>query len=195
LDCDPGHDDALAIIIAANYIKDSLKAITTVAGNTSVDNTTNNALKICSFFGFNKINIYKGMPSGIINTLDYSEGPLHGNTGIDGFDFPSSETTHKKEHAVDFLRNLLSSSKSKIDLIATGPLTNLGILFSLAPETLNNINRLIIMGGCIGLGNRTPAAEFNIWADPEAAHIVFNSGIEIKIVPLGRDRHCSRQPA
>ncbi len=182
LDCDPGHDDAMAILIGYHSERLDLKAVTTVAGNAGVQNAYRNAWIFSRFFGMNDLPVFRGMEKPLVFRFDPSNGPIHGVTGIDGYDFPATEVPEPDCHAVDFLRKTLA--ERRLTIVATGPLTNLATALSINPELRKNIGKIVIMGGCIGLGNRSPAAEFNIWADPEAAFIVVNSGVPLEVVPL-----------
>lgn len=184
IDCDPGHDDVLAILLAEYLIGGQIRAITTVAGNSTVENTSQNAVKFCSLAGIKDIPILKGMSRGIVYEREYLVSPMHGKTGLDGYIFPEPTIKIEDEHAVDFIRKLLMESSEDITIITTGPLTNIATALIMNTEMKSKIKEIVIMGGAIGLGNRTPAAEFNIWADPEAAFVVFNSGIAIKVIPL-----------
>jgi inosine-uridine nucleoside N-ribohydrolase len=182
LDCDPGHDDAMAIMIGYHSDLLDLKAVTTVAGNAGVQNAYRNAWIFSRFFGMNDLPIFRGMERPLVFRFDVSTGPIHGVTGMDGYDFPATEVPESDTHAVDFLRRALA--EQQLTIVATGPLTNLATVLSVSPEVRKNIKRIVIMGGCIGLGNRSPAAEFNIWADPEAAFIVADAGLPLEVVPL-----------
>ncbi len=182
LDCDPGHDDAMAILLGYYSDRLDLKAITTVAGNTGVHNAYRNAWVFTRFWGMDDLPVYRGMEKPLVFRFDASSGPIHGTTGIDGYDFPAIQVPEPDLHAVDFLRKALSGQPMTI--VATGPLTNLAALLSISPAARKNIAKIVLMGGCIGLGNRSPAAEFNIWADPEAAFIVIDAGVPIEVVPL-----------
>src|SRR6266567_960423 len=157
LDCDPGHDDAIAILLAAHHPDIELLAITTVAGNQSVDKTTANALKVCSLAGIRDVPVAKG-----------ADRPL----------------VRPAQHAADLLIEQLLNSDGDITLVPTGPLTNIASAIGREPTILPKIAAISLMGGAIGLGNRSPAAEFNIWADPEAAAIVFDCGRPITMSPL-----------
>ena len=182
LDCDPGHDDAMAIMIGYYSTALDLKAVTTVAGNAGAANAYRNAWLFTRFFGMNYLPVFQGMQKPLVSRFDVSTGPIHGSTGMDGYDFPPTEVPEPDCHAVDFLRRTLS--QQELTIVATGPLTNLAVALSVSPEIRKNIAKVVIMGGAIGLGNRSPAAEFNIWADPEAAFIVAEAGIPLEIVPL-----------
>lgn len=177
MDCDPGHDDAIALIMAVAADNLDLIGVTTTAGNQTIEKTTNNALRILSFLG-TKIPVAMGSTRPMVRVLETAPN-VHGSTGLDGpaLGDPSYEPVEQK--AWEFTRDLLLKSEEKVTLVATGPLTNLGILLSLYPEVKSKIEKISIMGGGIDHGNWIPAAEFNILVDPEAAEIVFQSGIPI----------------
>lgn len=182
IDTDPGIDDAVAISAAVFSESLQVELITTVAGNVSVEKTTNNALRLVEFFGKN-IPVAKGATKPLIrSTKDASH--IHGDTGMDGFDFPSPTRKICEKNAVDKMREVIESSEEKITVVPIGPLTNIALLLSCYPECKDNIEEIVLMGGSSGRGNDTPAAEFNIYADPEAAKIVVNSGVPIVMCPL-----------
>jgi inosine-uridine nucleoside N-ribohydrolase len=183
LDCDPGHDDALAILLAAHHPAIDLLAITTVAGNQSVEKTTRNALKICSLANLQHIPVARGMERPLLAVPQYA-ADIHGESGLDGPRIPEPVTEPIAQHAVDLLIELLLRSDENITLVATGPLTNIATAIRKEPAILPHIQRIALMGGAIGLGNVTPVAEFNIWFDPEAAAIVLGCGCPITMIPL-----------
>ncbi|MGL5649915.1 MAG: ribonucleoside hydrolase RihC [Clostridium sp.] len=182
IDTDPGIDDAVAI--AAAIFSPSLKVelISTVAGNVSVDKTTNNALRLMDFFE-KDIEVAKGASKPLLRTpRDASH--IHGDSGMDGFEFKSSDRKYCTKNAVDKIREVLLESNEKITIVPIGPLTNIALFLSCYPECKEKIEEIVMMGGSSGRGNDTPAAEFNIYADPEAAKIVLDSGVKITILPL-----------
>ena len=182
LDCDPGHDDAIAIMIAGLHEKLELLGITVVAGNQTYENVTRNALKICDYFSL-KTEVYGGMKSPLIREQIIADD-FHGKTGLDGITLPETERKIQKEHAVNFIIDTLMKSEEKIILVPVGPLTNIGMALKLAPEIEEKIEKIVLMGGSCSEGNATPYAEFNIYADPEAAHIVFSSGVSVVMMGL-----------
>ncbi|MBI28776.1 MAG: nucleoside hydrolase [Pelagibacteraceae bacterium] len=188
LDCDPGHDDAVAIMFAAASSEIDLLGITCVAGNTTLNNATLNALKICSFINKTNINIYAGCNSPIKRKLVTADH-VHGKSGLDyeGEDINIQKGYKiQKEHAVDFIIEQCKKSKEKIYLCPTGPLTNIARALTKYPQIANNIEKIIFMGGAAKtIGNITPSAEFNIFVDPTAANIVLKS--KIPIVMMGLD--------
>lgn len=183
LDCDPGHDDALAILLAAHHPALELLAITTVAGNQSVEKTSLNALKVCSLAQLEHIPVARGMPQPLLRSVHYA-ADIHGESGLDGPALPKPSFALFPIHAVDLLIDLLLNSAGDIILIPTGPLTNIAVAMRREPAIIPKIRAISLMGGAIGVGNVTPASEFNIWADPEAAAIVFACGRPITMVPL-----------
>ena len=183
LDCDPGHDDAIAILLAAHHPDIELLAITTVAGNQSVEKTTINALKVCSLAGIRDVPIAKGMERPLVRSA-YHAPNIHGESGMDGPNVPEPIIELAPQHAVDLLIELLMDSDGDITIVPTGPLTNIASAIRREPAIVPKISAISLMGGAIGLGNTTPAAEFNIHADPEAAAIVFGCGRPITMCPL-----------
>ncbi len=183
LDCDPGHDDAIAILLAAHHPEIDLLAITTVAGNQSVEKTTRNALKVCSLANIRHIPIAMGMDRPLVRPAKHAPD-IHGESGMDGPHIPEPDIELDPRHAVDLLIELLLSSDGDITLVPTGPLTNIATAMRREPVIIPKIKAISLMGGAIGLGNVTPSAEFNIHTDPEAADIVFACGRPITMVPL-----------
>ena len=196
LDCDPGHDDAIALLLAVASPEVELIGVTTVAGNQTLDKTTNNALRVLEFAGRDDIPVYAGADRPFIRPQDVA-AHVHGESGLDGPDLPQPKKGAEREHAVDYLARAIREREGKVTLVPTGPLTNIGLLFALYPDAVPE--RIILMGGAIGEGNRTPAAEFNIWADPEAAQRVFLAGLDTTMVGLDvthraliKDEHTER---
>lgn len=183
IDCDPGHDDAIAILLAAHHPDIELLAITTVAGNQTIEKTTLNALKVCSLANIRNVPIAMGMDRPLIRPARPARD-IHGETGMDGPNVPEPDLELSRLHAVDLLVHMLMESEGDITLVPTGPLTNIAAAIRREPAIVPKIQAISLMGGAIGLGNVTPAAEFNIWSDPEAAAIVFDCGRPITMVPL-----------
>jgi len=188
LDTDPGHDDAVAIMFAAASSDIDLSAITCVAGNTTLNNVKQNALKVCTLINRQDIKIYAGCEKPLKRKLITADH-VHGKSGLDyegdEIHVPKDYQIQKK-HAVDFIIQECLNSDEKIILCPTGPLTNIAQAILKKPEICKNIEKIIFMGGAAKtLGNITPCAEFNIYVDPHAANIVLNSGI--KIVMMGLD--------
>jgi inosine-uridine nucleoside N-ribohydrolase len=181
LDCDPGHDDAIAILLAVASPELELVAVTTVSGNQTLDKTTANALKVLELAGRSDIPVFAGADKPFVRARDVA-AHVHGESGLDGPDLPEPAAHAQEQHAVDFIADELRRRDGKLTLVATGPLTNVGLLCSLHHDA--RPERLVLMGGAIGEGNRTPAAEFNIWADPEAAQRVFTEELDTTMVGL-----------
>lgn len=182
MDCDPGHDDALAIILAAVQPKLDVLGITTVSGNAEIEKTTLNALKICDLVSLHDVVVSKGASEPLVRLRETAPG-IHGDSGLDGPVFPDPTRGWSDEHGADTIIRLVKSSKNPVTILPTGPLTNVALAFTKAPEIKDNIEEIVLMGGGT-FGNWTPTAEFNIWADPEAAKKVFDSGIPIVVMGL-----------
>jgi purine nucleosidase len=182
MDCDPGHDDAIAIILAAVQPELEILGITTVSGNAEIEKTTNNALKICDLVSLTDVVVSKGASEPLIRVRETAPG-IHGDSGLDGPELPEPSRSWSKEHGSDTIVRLIKESKEPVTILPTGPLTNVALALSKAPEIKDNIEEIVLMGGGT-FGNWTPTAEFNIWADPEAAKKVFDSGIPIAVMGL-----------
>ncbi|MCI2773381.1 ribonucleoside hydrolase RihC [Staphylococcus petrasii] len=183
IDTDPGIDDAAAISLALCHPNFDVKMISTVNGNVDVEKTTMNALKLKSFFD-SDVAVHKGAAKPLLNEIN-SASHVHGESGMDGYEFPdisSEELT--STHSVEAMYDILVNTDEPITLIALGPLTNIALLFNTYPESKTYVKEIILMGGSTGRGNVTPLAEFNIYCDPEAAHIVFNSGLPLTMIGL-----------
>ena len=184
IDTDPGTDDAVAILIALAYFSDEeILGITTVAGNVKVEIGTNNALRILEHADRNKIPVYEGEKAPLERKLLTAEW-VHGTDGLNFVPFPSPSKEKEKKDAVSFLKESLDNSDEKVTLCVLGPMTNIGKLLQKFPEISTKIEKIIFMGGGAGFGNHTPVAEFNILVDPEAANIVFKSGVELVMMGL-----------
>jgi inosine-uridine nucleoside N-ribohydrolase len=177
LDCDPGHDDAIALLLALASPEVELLGVTTVAGNQTLDKTTANAIGVLDFVGRDDVAVAAGADRPL-GRDPFVAAYVHGETGLDGPDLPPPRREPLELHAVDFLAEHVQGST----LVAVGPLTNVGLLLERHPNA--RPDRIVLMGGSIGLGNVTPAAEFNIWCDPEAAARVFASGLDITMIGL-----------
>ncbi len=175
IDCDPGHDDALAIMLAAGDPAVDLLAVTTVAGNQTLAKTTLNARRVCTVAGITGVPVAAG--------CDRADD-VHGVSGLDGPRFPEPTVDAAPEHAVDLIHRILASHPEPVTLVPTAPLTNIALLLTRYPEDAARIREIVLMGGSTERGNRTPAAEFNIQADPEAADIVFRSGVPLTMCGL-----------
>jgi len=182
IDTDPGQDDAVAILLALAAPELEVLGITAVAGNVPLALTTVNALKICELAGRTDIPVYSGAIRPLVRPLVTAEY-VHGKTGLDGPDLPAPTMKLQDQHAVDFIIDTLKSQRAT--LCPLGPLTNIAMAFNRAPEIVDQVDEIVLMGG--GLfegGNVTPAAEFNIYVDPHAADVVFRSGAKITVMPL-----------
>lgn len=186
LDCDPGCDDALAIIIACRHPAIDLRALTATMGNSTVEKTVKNACQICTLLGVNNIPVAAGMAQPIIRK-PYQENYVFGELGLEqfGFKLPVKKAVKPEpRHAVNLISDLLMASKGEISFVATGPLSNLAMAMRLEPQIIPKIKQIVLIGGSYEQGNVTPAAEFNIYCDPEAAHIVFSCGRPIVMIGL-----------
>jgi len=183
-DCDPGIDDALALVVAFSLPQLDIKAVTTVAGNVSIENVTRSARVVLGTLAV-KSKIYKGA-RGPLMGMDVIEAPeAHGETGLGTYSL-EEKYWHPLEEmsALEAQKKILEESDEPVTIIAVGPLTNIAILLKAYPQLKSKIKELSIMGGGLYTGNHTPAGEFNILADPEAAHIVYTSGIPIIMAGL-----------
>ena len=183
LDCDPGHDDAIAILLAAKSSVLELRAITVVAGNQTLDKTLNNALRVCSFAGITDVPIAAGMSRPLVRSQIVA-GNIHGASGLDGPALPPPTLQPAPAHAVDLIIREVLAAPGEITLIPVGPLTNVASALLREPAIGAKLAGIVLMGGGITKGNTTPVAEFNIYADPEAAHVVFDSGVPLTMVGL-----------
>lgn len=182
MDCDPGHDDAIAIILACSSDLLDVKGITTVAGNQTIQKTTNNALRVLNFIG-KKVPVAMGAGKPICRALETAPN-VHGKSGLDGPIIPTSPQKPLSISAVQFMAEIVEKSEDKITIIATAPLTNVAEFLVCYPHLKSKIERICLMGGAAIGGNWSPSAEFNILVDPEAADIVFKSGIPITMAGL-----------
>jgi inosine-uridine nucleoside N-ribohydrolase len=182
LDCDPGHDDAIAILLAASHPSIDLLAITTVAGNQTLDKCTLNARRVCTVAGIT-VPIARGAAGPLAGELRVA-AEIHGESGLDGPDWPAPAVDVVEESAVELMRRGLLAHPEPVTLVPTGPLTNVATLLSTYPEVRPKIREIVLMGGSTARGNVRPYAEFNIWVDPEAADQVFASGLPVTMVGL-----------
>ncbi|ALX48480.1 nucleoside hydrolase [Lentibacillus amyloliquefaciens] len=184
LDCDPGHDDAISIILAASKISPlNIEAITTVAGNVEVEKNTLNALRVCDIAGLTDVPVAQGASKPLLKKMEIAE-EIHGETGLEGPELPSEPTQKAaREHAVDLIISKVMASDGDITLVPTGPLTNIALAMIREPDIIPKIKEIVLMGGGT-FGNWTPAAEFNIYVDAEAAKVVFESGVPITMFGL-----------
>jgi pyrimidine-specific ribonucleoside hydrolase len=183
IDCDPGHDDALAITLALARPELEVLGITTIGGNSTLANTTRNALRVLALLDRPDVPVAAGPDQPLVRPLETAP-EVHGASGLDGADLPEPVSAARPEGALEFLRVTLAASPEPVTLIPVGPLTNIGLLLRTYPAVAEKIGHICLMGGAMGAGNWTPAAEFNIWVDPEAARIVFRSGLPITMCGL-----------
>ena len=174
IDCDPGHDDMVAIMLASASPEIELLGVTTVAGNQTGAKTYLNALKTLTLIGETGIPVARGADKPLFRELTVAP-EIHGVSGLDGADLPEPGFEGVEQHAVDFLIRTIMESGTPMTLVPTGPLTNVA---------LAKLERIVLMGGAVYDSNITPAAEFNIYVDPEAAKVVFGSGVPITMVGL-----------
>lgn len=178
VDCDPGHDDAVAILFAARHL--DLLAVTTVHGNAPLAATTRNALAVLELAGI-EVPVAAGHASALVHgTVDATD--IHGKSGLDGADIPAPTRRPVEAHAVDLLIETARAHRDELVVAPIGPLTNIAAAIKREPRFVGWLREISIMGGSTTLGNITPAAEFNIYADPEAAHVVFGCGAPIRMV-------------
>ncbi|MFB2831404.1 pyrimidine-specific ribonucleoside hydrolase RihA [Aeromonas jandaei] len=183
LDCDPGHDDAIALILALASPELKVLAVTTSAGNQTPDKTLNNALRILTLLGRDDIPVAAGAPKPLARELIIADN-VHGESGLDGPKLPDPAFAPQAMTGLELMAKCLRESPEPVTLVPTGPLTNIALLLAAHPELKGKIARIVLMGGAAGAGNWTPAAEFNIYVDPEAADMVFKSGIPITMCGL-----------
>lgn len=182
-DCDPGHDDAISLILALSTKELSVQAVTTSAGNQTPDKTLNNALRILTLLGRSDIPVSGGAVKPLARELIIADN-VHGESGLDGPDLPDPSFEALEINATELMAQKLRESDVPVILNPTGPLTNIALLLANYPELHSKIDSIVLMGGAAAAGNWTPAAEFNIYVDPEAADIVFKSGIPIVMCGL-----------
>ncbi len=183
LDCDPGIDDAFAILFACGHPGLDLCGITTVAGNVGVDQATANALSVCEFIGRADVPVVPGSPAPLLRPF-LDARLVHGESGLGKARLPAARGGPRDGHAMDFLIERISAAPGEITLVATGPLTNIALAVRRHPPLARQVADFVIMGGSAGRGNVTPAAEFNIACDPEAAAIVFGAGWRVTMAGL-----------
>lgn len=181
-DCDPGHDDAIALLMAFASEKLEVLAVTVTGGNQTLAKTLNNTKRILAFAGIECV-IAAGCDKPLLRELEVAP-QVHGESGLDGPFLPEANLPLDSRHAVDVMRDILEAQTEPITIVATGPLTNVGLLLTTYPHVKEKIADIAIMGGSVVGGNWTPGAEFNILVDPEAAHITFHSGIHIRMAGL-----------
>jgi len=183
LDVDPGHDDAVALMMACGSPGLDLLAVTTVAGNATLPKTTRNALRVLSLIGRTDVPVAAGASKPLERELRTAEN-IHGESGMDGPEIPEATFEAGERGAVRLIADTLMEAPGPVALIPLGPLTNIATFLREHPDLKGKISRISLMGGSMGLGNTTPAAEFNVYIDPEAAREVFESGLPITMCGL-----------
>ena len=192
MDCDPGIDDGIALAYAAAHQDEiELLAVTTFAGNQTIDKVTKNALELVDFYGL-KVPVARGQERPLVKEVIHAE-EFHGETGLGHCVLPETGTKAASDNAVFFIREILDDlpEGQQVTFIETAPMTNLALLLRVFPEVKDKIRRIVFMGGAVKGGNVTPAAEFNIYADPEAAKIVFEAGIPLVMCGLDATLKCN----
>jgi purine nucleosidase len=183
LDCDPGIDDALAIAFAAGSPEIELAGLTTVAGNVGLAKTTANALAVAEFIGAPDVPVTAGAAAPLLRPA-LGAAHVHGDSGLGSAVLPPPARGARSGHATDFIIETIAAAPGEITLVATGPLTNIALAVTREPRLASWVRDFVIMGGSASRGNVTPAAEYNIWADPEAAAIVFRAGWVVRMIGL-----------
>lgn len=184
LDCDPGHDDALAMTMAVASLKIDLLAVTTSAGNQTPDKTLNNAMRMLTLLHREDIPVAQGNRAPLVKPLETAP-EVHGKTGLDGADLPDPDFAVQDIPAIELIAKTLRASTGPVTLVVTGPMTNAALFLRVYPDLAREkIDQIVFMGGAMGLGNWRPSVEFNIFVDPEAAKIVLNFGIPLVMAPL-----------
>ena len=192
MDCDPGIDDGIALAYAAAHQDEiELLAVTTFAGNQTIDKVTKNALELVDFYGL-KVPVARGQERPLVKEVIHAE-EFHGETGLGHCVLPETGTKAASDNAVFFIREILDDlpEGQQVTFIETAPMNNLALLLRVFPEVKDKIRRIVFMGGAVKGGNVTPAAEFNIYADPEAAKIVFEAGIPLVMCGLDATMKCN----
>lgn len=183
IDCDPGHDDAVALLLAAQCDEIDLRAVTTVAGNQTLEKTTRNALKVLTLADRTDVPVAAGCSEPLLREF-VSEHDVHGDSGLEGPDLDDPAFDTVDQHGVDLIIETVRESDEPVYLVPVGPLTNVAMAFKKAPDIVDDIERVVLMGGAVEQGNKTPVAEFNIYADAEAASVVFDADVDLTMVGL-----------
>jgi inosine-uridine nucleoside N-ribohydrolase len=194
LDCDPGHDDAIALLLALGSPEIELLGVTTVSGNQTLDKTTANAIRVLDHVGRQDVSVAAGADRPLVRER-HTAAEVHGESGLDGPALPPPGRAPIEAHAIDWIAATIDHHEKPVTLVPTGPLTNVALLLARYPGIERKLERIVLMGGAIAEGNTTPAAEFNIWVDPEAAHRVFESGIDLTMVGLDVTHQALMTPA
>ena len=194
LDCDPGHDDAMAMLLAAGDPRVELLAITTCAGNQTLEKVTRNALAVCAAAGIDDVPVAAGASGPLVRTQMVAPD-IHGESGLDGPVLPEPNREIDPRHAAQLIIDtVMAHEPGAVTLVPTGPLTNIALAMRQEPRIVDRVKRVVLMGGAYTRGNRTPAAEFNIAADPEAAYAVFDAGWPVTMVGLDLTHQATATP-
>lgn len=184
LDCDPGHDDAVAIMLALGSPALNLVGITTVGGNQTLEKVTRNAQAMLAVCGREDVPVYMGSPRPLVHKMEIAP-QIHGESGLDGVELPVPKAVVQSQRGAQFIvEKVMAEPAGSLTLVATGPLTNIALAARLEPAIVARVKEVVLMGGGYNEGNWTPAAEFNIWVDPEAARIVFEESWLVTMVGL-----------
>lgn len=184
LDCDPGHDDAIALMLALGNPAINLLGVTTVGGNQTLQRVTYNALSVLHLSGAPDIEVHPGCGRPIVRAPEIADS-IHGESGLDGVELPVPSSAPNQEHAVDYLvRTLMERDEGTVTLVPTGPLTNIAMAVRREPRVVSRVREIVLMGGGYHTGNWSAVAEFNIKTDPEAAHIAFNEDWPLTMMGL-----------
>ena len=186
LDCDPGHDDAIAMLLALGRPEWEVESLSIVAGNTTLDNAVRAALQVLTVAGRTDVPVRAGSAAPLSRELR-TAAHVHGESGLEGPDLPEPVVAARPGHAVDWLAARLATARDleqPVEVCATGPLTNIGAALRRDPTLARGISRLVLMGGAVAEGNITPSADYNIWVDPEAAEIVLDADCDVTMIGL-----------
>jgi inosine-uridine nucleoside N-ribohydrolase len=194
IDCDPGHDDAIALLLALASPEVELIGVTTVSGNQTLEKTTMNALRVLELVGRDDVPVAAGADRPLKRDL-FVAAYVHGESGLEGPDLPAARGQPISDDASNFIAERVSTSQEPVTLIPTGPLTNVASFLERHEDAARKLERIVLMGGAIAEGNVTPAAEFNIWADPEAAATVFRSSVDVTMIGLDVTHRALMTPA
>jgi pyrimidine-specific ribonucleoside hydrolase len=184
IDTDPGIDDAVAILLALASPELDVRALTTVAGNSTIEHTTHNAGRLLRLVGRSDIPVGRGASRPLVRPPAPASEQVHGSDGFGNAGIDDSATEADPRPAVQLITDVVEDSAEPVTLIAVGPLTNVALLDAMRPDILRRLDRIIVMGGAARGGNRLPTAEFNVWFDPEAARRVFALGLDVTMVGL-----------
>jgi inosine-uridine nucleoside N-ribohydrolase len=195
MDCDPGHDDAIALLLALGSPAEiQLLGVSTVSGNQTLEKTTANAIRVLDHVGRTDVPVAAGAERPLVRER-HTAAEVHGESGLDGPVLPEPSRLPEPMHAIDWMADAVAASPEPVTLVATGPLTNVALFMARYPGLESQLARIVLMGGAIGEGNTTPSAEFNIWVDPEAAHRVFHSQVDLTMVGLDVTHRALLTPA